>query len=98
MLVMRELSQTFWSRITGNNVVFTKDTENAGNGRPAGSVRKETHVVSGTMKIRVQNLQHSQLLLQNLRRRKMGKIQRKQKVLEAEVHLGEYLACRARII
>ena len=33
-----------------NNVVFTKDKENVGNGKPAGSVRKETHVGSGTMK------------------------------------------------
>ena len=88
MLEMRELSQTFWS----------KDKENVGNGTPAGSVRKETQVVSSTMKIRVQSLQHSQLFLQNLRRRKMEKIQRKQKVLEAEARLGKYLACPARII
>ena len=41
-LEMRRLSQTSWSRIKGDNVVFTKDKENVDNGRSAGSVRKET--------------------------------------------------------
>ena len=39
---MRRLRQTSWSRIKGDNVVFTKDKENVCNGRSAGSVRKET--------------------------------------------------------
>ena len=41
-LEMGRLSQTSWSRIKGDNVVFTKDKENVCNGRSAGSVRKET--------------------------------------------------------
>ena len=41
-LEMGRLSQTSWSRIKGDNVVFTKDKENVCNGRSAGSVRNET--------------------------------------------------------
>ena len=58
------------------------------------SVRKETIAVSGTMEISVQNQRHSQLL----RRSRMEKFQREQKVLEAEVRLGECLVCHARNI
>ena len=55
-----------------DNVVFKKGEENVGNGRPAGSVRKETSAVSGTMGTSVQKPRHRQLLLRNLRRnRKM---------------------------
>ena len=63
-----------------------------------GSVRKETIAVSGTIRINLQNQRHSQLLLQNLRFSRMDKFQREQKVLEAEVRLGECLVCRARNI
>ena len=77
-----------------NTVVCTKDKENVGSSKPAG----ETNAVSGATQISAQKLLHSQLLLQNFQRRRLGKIHRKQKVPEAEVHVGEYLACRARII
>ena len=53
---MGELSETFWSRIRGNNFAFTKDKENAGNGKPTGSLGKETHAVFGTLEISVQKL------------------------------------------
>ena len=41
-LEMGRLSQTSWTRIKGDNVVFTKDKENVHNGRSATGVRKET--------------------------------------------------------
>ena len=53
---MGELSETFWSRIRGDDVAFTKDKENVGNGEPTGSVRKETRAVFGTIEISVQKL------------------------------------------
>ena len=49
--------------------------------KQTGSVRTETIAVSGTMEISVQNQRHSQLL----RRSRMEKFQRQQKVLEDEV-------------
>ena len=45
----RELNQTRWSKIKGNNVVFTKETEFVDGCKSVGSVRKETIAVSGTM-------------------------------------------------
>ena len=72
---MGGLSQTFWSRIRGNSA-FTKDKENVGNDKLTGSVRQETDTVSRTMNISVQNRRHSQLLLRNLRRSRIGKIYR----------------------
>ena len=93
-LKVGELSHTYWSTIRGNNVAFTKDKENVGNGKPTGSARKETNAVSSTMAVSVQKLRHRRLLLQNLRRNhKMWKIH-----LGVEVHLGEFLVCRASII
>ena len=64
---MGEFSPTYWSRIRGNNVAFTKDKENVGNGTPTGSGQKETNAVSGAMVISVQKPRHRQLLLLNLR-------------------------------
>ena len=52
---MRGLKKEQWLRIAGINVVLNEDKENAGNGKHKGSVRKEIVVVSGTMKISVQN-------------------------------------------
>ena len=95
---MGQLNQAPWSRIKGNNVALQKDQENVGNGKPTGSVQKETIAVSGTMVISVQNLRRCPLLLQNLRRSRMEKLQRERKVLEAEVRLRECLVCRAGII
>ena len=50
---MRELKQ--WLRITGVQKVLKEGKENANNGKHKDSVREETSVVSGTMKIGVQN-------------------------------------------
>ena len=95
---MGKLSRTSFSRIRGKNVASTKDRENVGNGKLTCSVQKETKAVSSMKVISVQNLRHRLLSHQNFRRSRMGKIQREQKVLEAEVHLGDFLVCRARII
>ena len=96
---MGEMSETFWSRIRENNFAFTKDKENVGNGKPTGSVRKETRAVFGTVEISVQKLRHSLLLLQNIRRKhKVGRIYRCRKVPGGKVRLGKYLVNRARNI
>ena len=50
-----------WSRIAGVNVVLKEDKENAIIGEQKDSVREETSVVSGTMKISVQNLHQKTL-------------------------------------
>ena len=67
---MGRLSQTSWSRITGDNVVFTEDKENVGNGQRVVFERRQNSV-SGTMVMSVQNQRHRLLLVQNVRRRKM---------------------------
>ena len=77
--------------------MFSKDKEIVGSGKAiGGSAQKETSAVSGAMQISVPIVRFSLLLLQNLRRRKVGKIQHKRKVLEAEARLGNSLACHAR--
>ena len=67
-----------------------------GNGKPTGSVRKERIAVSDTTKISVQN-RHSRILLQDLLRSRMREMHREPRVLEAEVQVGKWLDCRARI-
>ena len=52
---MVKRSPTSQSRIRGNSVVFQEDQETVGSGKVTGSVRKETHAVSGTIRISVQN-------------------------------------------
>ena len=52
---MRELKQVQWLRIAGVNVVLIEDKENATNGKQKDGVREETSVVSGTMKMSIQN-------------------------------------------
>ena len=59
---MRGLKTVQWLRVAGVNVVLKEDQENAINGKQKDSVREETVVVSGTMRISVQN-QHSRILL-----------------------------------
>ena len=93
---MGELNLEPWLRVKGNNVAFKTDQENVRSGMPTGSVRKVTIEVSGTTRISVQSQRHLQLLLQNLRRNRMEKQQREEKVQEAEVHLGECVVCSAQ--
>ena len=51
---MRQLKQEQWLRIAGVIVVLNEDKESAISGKQKDSVREETSVVSGTMKIIVQ--------------------------------------------
>ena len=97
-LEIGELSQTFWSRIRGNSVVFTKDKQNVGNGKLTGSVRKETHTVSGTMKNERKKATTQPAPSPKPSTQQNGKILRERTVLEAEVRLGECLVCRTRNI
>ena len=60
---MRELKQEQWSRIAGVNVVLNEDKDHAINGKRKDSVREDTNVVSGTMKISVQNRHQKPLYL-----------------------------------
>ena len=59
-----------------------------GNGKPTGSVRKETIAVSVTMSINVQN-RHSRILLRVLSRGRMREMHREPRVPEAGVPSGE---------
>ena len=62
----------------GQNSVDKEFLEIVGNGKPTGSVQKETAAVSVTMRISVQN-RHSQILLQDLPRGKCEKCIENQK-------------------
>ena len=64
---MEIVKQAPWSRIRGQNSVYKEFLEIVGNGKPTGSVRKETIAVSDTIKISVQN-RHSRILLGDLLR------------------------------
>ena len=75
--------------IAGVNVVLKEDKENAINGKQKDSVRAETSVVSGTMKISVQNqYQKKTLHPLNHRQKRMVEVYREERVSEAGVHLG----------
>ena len=47
---MGELKQELWLGIAGVKIAMREDLENAGNGKRKDSVRKETAVVSDTMR------------------------------------------------
>ena len=78
---MRELKQGQWLRIAGVNVVLKEDKENAINGKQKDSVREETSVVSGTMKISVQN--RRQKPLHPLNQHKEVEVHRRERTSEA---------------
>ena len=60
--------QKWWNWVKHFDVALTKDKEIVGDGKPQGSVWKETSAFSGTVAISVQKWWHSLLLLQNKRR------------------------------
>ena len=96
---MGELSQTFWSRIRGNNVAFTKNKENVGNGKPKGSVRKGDqcsfrHVRNKHAKATTQPTPSPEHTTQG----QGGKILAISKSPKRKVRLGKYLVNRARNI
>ena len=52
---MRELKEELWFRVAGDEVVLKSDKEFAVNGKQKGSVREETHAISATTVMSVQN-------------------------------------------
>ena len=93
---MRELKQEQWLRIAGVNVVLKGDRENAINGKQKDSVREETSVGSGAMKMSVQNRHQKPLHPLNHQHKKV-EVRRGKRTSEAGVHLGSSLDSRAEI-
>ena len=77
-------------------MVLKEDKEFAGNGKQMGSVREETSVVSGTMRISVQNRHQQPFHPLSL---KIGEeeVRREERASEAGVHLGSSIDSRAEI-
>ena len=87
---------TPWSRIREQNSVSKEFLETVGNGKPTGSVSKETIAVSATMSISVEKL-HSRIRLRNLSCSRMSENHREPAVPEAGVPVVESLDGLARI-
>ena len=84
----RKLRQEQVSRIAGVNVVLKEDKENAINGKQKDSVREETNVVSGTMKISVRNQHQKPLHPLSHQHKEMVEVRREKETSEARVRLG----------
>ena len=93
---MEILRRTPWSRIREQNSVYKEFLEIVGNGKPTGSVWKETIVVSATIWISVEKLHH-QIRLRIFSCSRMSENHREPEVPEAEVPAVERLDGRARI-
>ena len=91
--IMRE---TPWSRILGQNSVYKEVWEIVGNGKPTGSVLKETVAVSGTIAISVHN-RHNRIFFRDLSCSRVKEKHREPEVLEEEVPVVERLDGLARI-
>ena len=92
---MEILRRTPWSRIREQNSVYKEFLEIVGNGKPTGSVCKETIAVSVTISVSVQT-RHSRILLRALVRSRMSENHREPEVPEAEVPVVECLDGLAR--
>ena len=90
------MKETPWSRIRGQNSVDKEFLEIVGNGKPTGSVLKETIAVSVTMSISVQKW-HSRIRLRVLSCNRMREMRREPEVPEERVPVGECFDCHARI-
>ena len=84
-----------WLRTAGVNVVLREDKENAVNGKQKDSVREETSVVSGTMKITVRNRHQKPLHPLNLQHKEV-EVRRGKITSKAGVHLESSLDCHAK--
>ena len=93
---MENLKQAPWSRIRGQNSVNKELWKIVGNGKPTGSLLKETIAVFDTIWISVQN-RHSRILLRALLRGRMWEMHREPEVLEAEAQVEDCFDCLARI-
>ena len=91
---MEILRRTPWSRIGEQNSVYKEFLEIVGNGKPTGSVWKETIAVSATISIMVENLH--QIRLRILSCSRVSENHREPEVPEAEVPAPECLDGFAR--
>ena len=87
------MKRTPWSRIRGQNSVDKEFLEIVGNGKPTGSVPKETIAVSATISISVEKL-HRLRILSCIR---MSENHREPEVPEERVPVEECFVCCARI-
>ena len=92
---MRELKQGQWLRIAAVNVVLKEDNANAITGKLKDSVREETSVVSGTVKISVQNRHQKPLHPLNHKIEEV-EVRRGKRTSGAGVRLGSSLGSRAK--
>ena len=90
------LKQAPWSRIQGQNKRYKEFLEIVGNGKPTGSVPKETIVLSVTIFISVQN-RHSRIRLRILSCSRVSENHRELQVPEERVPVVECLDGHARI-
>ena len=88
--------ETLWSRIRAQNSVDKEFLEIVGNGKPTGSVLKETIAVSVTILISVQKW-HSRIRLRVLSCKRTREMRRKPEVPEERVPVEECLDGLARI-
>ena len=93
---MEIMRPTPWSRIQGQNSVYKELWEIVGNGKPTGSVLKETIAVSATILISVEKLHH-QIRLRILSCSRMSEKHREPEVPEKKVAEAECLDGLARI-
>ena len=93
---MEIMKETPWSRIRRQNSVDKEFLEIVGNGKPTGSVWKETIAVSATIRISVQKW-HSRIRLQILSCNRVREMRREPEVPEEKVPLVECLDGNARI-
>ena len=90
------MRRTPWSRIREQNSVYKEFLEIVGDGKPTGSVLKETIAVSTTIWISVEKVHH-QIRLRVLSCGRMSENHREPEVPEAEVPVVERLDGPARI-
>ena len=84
------------SRVRGQNNVYKEFLEIVGNGKPTGSVWKETIAVSATIWISVEKL-HNQIRLRSLSCSRVSEMRRRPEVPEVKVPVVECLDGLARI-
>ena len=92
---MRDLKQGQWLRVAGVKEVLEEDRENVINGQQKDSVREETSVVSGTMRISVQ-IRHQKPLHPLNHQHKEVEVRRGKRTSTAGVRLGSSLGSRAK--
>ena len=93
---MRELKQVQWLRVAGVKKGVERGQGESNQGKQKDSVREETCVLSGTMRISVQN-RHQKPLHPLNHQHKEVEVSQGKRASEAGVHLGGSLDSRAEI-